>query len=64
MTQPAGVDFEVPAGTLPVAEVFAPTFQGEGPYLGRSADFIRLGGCNLTCYGCDTPYTWDASRYE
>jgi 7-carboxy-7-deazaguanine synthase len=20
--------------------------------------FLRLGGCNLTCLGCDTPYTW------
>lgn len=28
------------------------------------AAFIRLGGCNLTCFGCDTAYTWDATRYN
>jgi 7-carboxy-7-deazaguanine synthase len=46
-------------GTLPVAEVFGPTFQGEGPSLGRLCGFVRLGGCNLRCGWCDTPYTWD-----
>lgn len=49
--------------TLPVAEMFR-TFQGEGPSAGRLAAFLRLGGCNLTCARCDTPYTWDASRYN
>ncbi|MCX2924110.1 7-carboxy-7-deazaguanine synthase QueE [Streptomyces sp. NEAU-W12] len=33
--------------------------QGEGPSTGRSCCFLRLGGCNLTCTWCDTPYTWD-----
>lgn len=50
--------------TLPVAEVFGPTIQGEGASTGRVASFIRLGGCNLTCAGCDTPYTWDATRFR
>lgn len=50
--------------TLPVSEIFGPTFQGEGPSSGRLAAFIRLGGCNLTCRDCDTPYTWDASRFD
>lgn len=50
--------------TLVVAEVFGPTVQGEGPSVGRRASFIRLGGCNLSCSWCDTPYTWDASRYQ
>lgn len=50
--------------TLPVAEIFGPTFQGEGPSAGRLAAFIRVGGCNLTCRACDTPYTWDARRYD
>lgn len=50
--------------TVPVVEIFGPTFQGEGPCAGRSADFIRLGGCNLTCFGCDTPWTWDGKRYD
>jgi organic radical activating enzyme len=50
--------------TLPVAEVFGPTFQGEGPSTGQTAYFVRLGGCNLTCDRCDTPFTWDARRYN
>lgn len=50
--------------TLVVAEVFGPTFQGEGPSLGKRAAFVRLGGCNLHCSWCDTPYTWDASRFD
>jgi 7-carboxy-7-deazaguanine synthase len=50
-------------GTLTVAEVFGPTVQGEGRTCGQRASFIRLGGCNLKCRWCDTPYTWDASRY-
>lgn len=52
------------ADTLPVSEVFGPTFQGEGPSAGRLAAFVRLGGCNLTCHGCDTPYTWDGHRFD
>jgi 7-carboxy-7-deazaguanine synthase len=43
---------------LLVSEVFGPTFQGEGQHAGRLASFIRLGGCNLHCSWCDTPYTW------
>ncbi|MER6912677.1 7-carboxy-7-deazaguanine synthase QueE [Streptomyces sp. NPDC000594] len=35
------------------------TVQGEGPSLGRRCAFLRLGGCNLSCRWCDTPYTWD-----
>ncbi len=45
--------------SLVVNEVFGPTFQGEGPSLGRRAGFVRLGRCDLTCAWCDTPYTWD-----
>lgn len=33
------------------------TIQGEGPFAGCPAVFIRLGGCNLQCPGCDTEYT-------
>jgi 7-cyano-7-deazaguanosine (preQ0) biosynthesis protein QueE len=53
----------VPA-LLNVAEVFGPTFQGEGPSMGRRAGFVRLGRCNLDCTWCDTPYTWDWSRFD
>lgn len=33
------------------------TIQGEGPYAGVPAVFIRLAGCNIRCDGCDTQYT-------
>lgn len=33
------------------------TIQGEGPYAGHRAIFVRLAGCNLRCPGCDTEYT-------
>jgi 7-carboxy-7-deazaguanine synthase len=53
----------IPAELI-VSEVFGPTFQGEGPSLGRRAGFVRLGRCNLDCTWCDTPYTWDWENYD
>ena len=38
-----------------IQEIF-PTVQGEGPATGRPATFIRLAGCNLKCYFCDTDF--------
>ena len=49
---------------LVVAEIFGPTWQGEGPSAGQVAAFVRLGLCNLTCAWCDTAYTWDRSRFD
>jgi 7-cyano-7-deazaguanosine (preQ0) biosynthesis protein QueE len=49
---------------LRVAEMFGPTFQGEGPAMGQRALFVRLSGCPLSCRWCDTPYTWDRSRFD
>lgn len=33
------------------------TIQGEGPFCGTPAVFLRLAGCNLQCPLCDTDYT-------
>lgn len=49
---------------LLISEVFGPTLQGEGPSLGQQALFIRLSRCNLRCQPCDTPYTWDWTRFR
>lgn len=38
------------------------TIQGEGPYIGVPAYFIRLAGCNLQCPLCDTDYTSQRKR--
>lgn len=32
------------------------TIQGEGPFAGSPAVFVRLMGCNLQCPSCDTEY--------
>jgi 7-carboxy-7-deazaguanine synthase len=52
------------SGDLLVAEIFGPTFQGEGPSLGQVAAFLRLSRCNLSCSWCDTPYTWDTEQFD
>ncbi|MFJ2744792.1 7-carboxy-7-deazaguanine synthase QueE [Streptomyces sp. NPDC087440] len=49
---------------LRISETFAGTFQGEGVSTGVPACFIRLMLCNLECGDCDTPYTWDARRFD
>jgi 7-carboxy-7-deazaguanine synthase len=42
-------------GKYKIAEIF-PTIQGEGPFAGYPAIFIRLSGCNLRCHFCDTDW--------
>ncbi|APE24531.1 MULTISPECIES: 7-carboxy-7-deazaguanine synthase QueE [Streptomyces] len=49
---------------LRVSEKFGGTVQGEGPSTGVPACFIRLALCNLICSPCDTPYTWDTTRFD
>ncbi|MEY3544349.1 MAG: hypothetical protein RLZZ106_1147 [Cyanobacteriota bacterium] len=47
----------MPDPSLPVVETFH-SLQGEGLHAGRSAFFIRLGGCQVGCSWCDTKHSW------
>lgn len=51
------------SGRLQVHSVFH-TIQGEGPFSGVPATFIRLAGCNLQCPLCDTQYTEGMMSYR
>jgi 7-carboxy-7-deazaguanine synthase len=47
---------------LPVMETFY-SLQGEGFHTGTAAFFIRLGGCDVGCYWCDTRESWQADLH-
>lgn len=57
---PEGLDHSED-GSLDVHSCFY-TIQGEGPYAGSPAVFLRLAGCNLKCPTCDTEYTQGRER--
>jgi organic radical activating enzyme len=48
--------------TYPVVETFH-SIQGEGAFTGSNAFFIRLGGCDVGCWFCDTKNSWNAQRH-
>jgi 7-carboxy-7-deazaguanine synthase len=50
------------SAALPVVETFH-SLQGEGLHAGRSALFIRLGGCSVGCSWCDTKHSWPAEAH-
>lgn len=49
-------------GKLQVTEMFY-TIQGEGPFAGQPAVFMRLTGCNLRCWFCDTQWNDETDQY-
>ncbi|MCH8523859.1 MAG: 7-carboxy-7-deazaguanine synthase QueE [Balneolales bacterium] len=48
--------------SYPIMEHFH-TVQGEGVHTGRSAYFIRTGGCDVKCWWCDVKDSWDESKH-
>ena len=47
---------------IPVAEIFGPTIQGEGPNTGVKTLFVRVMGCDFHCEWCDSKFAW--KKYE
>ena len=43
---------------LPLMEAFY-TIQGEGFHSGKSAFFLRIGGCDVGCHWCDVKESWN-----
>jgi len=46
----------------PIVETFH-SIQGEGYWVGRNAFFIRLGGCDVGCWFCDTKESWPVDKH-
>ena len=44
---------------IPVAEIFGPTIQGEGPNTGLKCIFVRVMGCDFKCEWCDSKFAWE-----
>lgn len=47
---------------LPLMEAFY-TIQGEGFHSGKSAYFLRIGGCDVGCHWCDVKESWNAKLH-
>lgn len=44
--------------SLKIIEMFK-SIEGEGVDIGIPTFFLRLAGCNINCYYCDTKYSWN-----
>lgn len=47
---------------LKVNEIWR-TINGEGFFTGTVVKFIRLSGCNLNCWFCNTKYAWNGGTF-
>ena len=47
---------------IPIAEIFGPTIQGEGPNVGKKTLFVRVVGCDFNCDWCDSKFAWKANK--
>ena len=47
---------------IPLMEDFY-TIQGEGFHTGKAAYFIRTAGCDVNCWWCDVPESWEESEH-
>lgn len=47
-----------------VDEIFGPTLEGEGPYLGEPTIYVRTGRCDYNCSWCDSKHAVDQRQYQ
>lgn len=50
--------------SVPVIEVYGPTLQGEGRYVGQRCFFVRFGGCDYRCSWCDSMFAVDPQEVK
>ena len=54
---------KIDSNNLPLMETFF-SIQGEGFHSGKSAYFIRIGGCDVGCHWCDVKESWDHEKHQ
>lgn len=59
----ANIDDDWKSVEYPLMEQFY-TIQGEGMYSGKPAYFIRTAGCDVNCFWCDVPESWEEDKHE
>jgi 7-carboxy-7-deazaguanine synthase len=47
-----------------VPEIFGPTIQGEGKFVGSIAHFVRIGGCDYNCSWCDSMHAVEPTLFK
>jgi len=47
-----------------LSEIFGPTIQGEGRFIGCPTIFVRTAGCDYRCSWCDSMFAVDPQKYH